>query len=79
MKAITSTRIVLDTEYGMAKSLNEYAQNKDLNVVICHAKHPNNYEEYVILNSDNIPIFVNQVAEDIAVHLDIMALGRDTQ
>lgn len=71
MKITTTTGIVLDDEYGFCTNLLKYAKYKGLDNVRIFSTG----NSYLIVE-DNNPVFENQRAEDIAVHLDIMHLER---
>jgi len=77
MKITLDNGIILDNESKMAKSLNEYAKMKDLNDIrVFLAVHPNKDETYLIVDGE-IPTFESRIAEDIAVHLDMMSLVKE--
>lgn len=73
-KIKTSTGIVLDAGYGMAPILTKYSREKGLtNVRIFYDEELSSY----LLAIDEIPEYVSQLAEDIACHIDSLAITKD--
>jgi len=73
-KIKTSTGITLDTDYGYAKELTEYAADKGLTEVRCfYSVEPNMY----VLYDGERPVTESQQAETIAVRIDMMAMVKE--
>jgi len=71
MKIITSTGIELTNDYGMTKSLFNYAKQKGMNnITVWYNKESNTY----LLCINNQPEFESTSTEAIAVHIDMLSI-----
>jgi hypothetical protein len=60
---------------GFTELVEEHAKKKGLKNIRCYiAVSPNGYREYLLIEGQT-PIFVSQKIEDVAAHVDIMAMG----
>jgi len=65
---------MFNDEIDPAKSLNEYAKTKKVNVK-SFVVEKNGAKTIVLFNSKGNPIFESQRMEDIAVHIDMMKIS----
>jgi len=61
-------------EHANVILLNDHCKQKNVKAKVFIASKEGK-SEYVIINSDGVPIFSSQVLEDTAVHIDIMAVA----
>ena len=66
--------IVFSDEKENAKTLNEWCKTKKVSARVFLASSENK-REFVIFNPKGEPVFASQKMEDVAVHIDIMALA----
>lgn len=77
MQITTSTNIVLDDEYGLCPSMNDWVKHLELEGTIHVWVDINSVpKQYVIVESGQA-VFAHTAAENILVHLDIMKLNKD--
>ena len=73
MKIVLENGIELRRDCDGAKGLQRWADEKEVNVRIFLAIHPNKYKEYLAVEGDT-PVFASQSYEAMAAHIDIMAI-----
>lgn len=81
MTLTTSTGVVLNPTGRWAADATKYAKEKGLdNVVVFLAKHPNAYEEYVIMRHSESgkwePIFAHTSYEAIVCRIDVLWMDK---
>jgi len=75
MKVTTGNGVILDTDHIGAKNANNYARNKEVEVIVAHATFPDKTESYVILEN-NQPVYESTSLEGIGVQIDMMTLNK---
>lgn len=69
---ITSTGIHLNTEFGMTPGLQKHANSLGLELRVYYAVE---FNSYLVVNKDGVPVRESQLAEEILTYLDFMKLS----